>query len=298
MNRPTITRCADQLSEWIQRGAGQGQWQEPSQQLYRHLVAPYQAALSDSAIDTLVFVSDPTLRNMPLAALHNGETFLIEDYALAITSSLNLVDPRPMSQTNPRLLLAGISEAVQGEQALPNVASELAAIQALYGGDVLLNQAFTTEQLAQQMQQRPYNMVHIASHARFFTDSQQGFLLTHDQKLSLKQLRHIIQPLKYRQQPLELLVLSACESASGSHEAQLGLAGVALKAGARSAMGSLWLMDDAGTAHLMESFYQHLTEVNTTKAQALRQAQLTLLKSDRFDHPMYWSGFLLMDNWL
>jgi CHAT domain-containing protein len=93
-------------------------------------------------------------------------------------------------------------------------------------------------------------------------------------------------------------VLSACQTAAGNDDASLGLAGLGIKAVARSAMGSLWSIDDQATARLIESFYSELKKPNTSKAQALRQAQIHMLDSGVYTHPFFWSAFLLINNWL
>ncbi|HUR59944.1 MAG TPA: CHAT domain-containing protein, partial [Opitutaceae bacterium] len=111
-------------------------------------------------------------------------------------------------------------------------------------------------------------------------------------------LRRAIAAGKLREEPLELLVLSACHTASGDERAALGLAGVALASGARSALASLWAVSDESTAFLMTRFYEYLARDGMTKAAALRQAQLDLSREDRFSHPAYWAAFLLIGNWL
>ena len=98
--------------------------------------------------------------------------------------------------------------------------------------------------------------------------------------------------------PIELLVLSACETAQGDQRAALGLAGVALRARARSTVASLWQVSDGSTAKFMKDFYQELNTKNTTKAEALRQAQIRFLNDNYNQHPYYWAAFILSGNWL
>jgi len=273
---------------------------EPAQNLYQWLIAPYEDYLEDAGITTLVFVPGGELRSVPMAALHDGRDFAVRKYALAVTPILALTDPQPLDRKEPRLLLAGISESVAGAAPLPYVPGELDAIQGLFGGRVLLDDGFTTESFIQGMEDRELDIVHIASHGVFTGNPDKSFLLTHDGRISMNELSNHIGRTKFRETPLELLVLSACETAIGDDRAALGLAGVAINAGARSALGSLWAISDPATARLIESFYGELQNENLSRAAALRSAQLSLLDSedDEFQHPYYWSAFLLISNWL
>ena len=264
------------------------------QALYRWLVEPYAHQLDDTR--TLVFVPDGPLRTIPLAALHDGEDYLIRNHRVVITPGLALTDPRPLDR-QAKFLLAGVSEPVQAFPALPAVDREIKSVQKLYGGRVLLNQAFTETQFEQALN-TPVSVVHIASHAQFTGDAESSFLLTYDGRLSMSDLDHALGMTRFRKQPLELLVLSACQTAAGNERAALGLAGVGIKAGARSALGSLWSINDDAAATLITAFYRHLKDVDTSKAQALQNAQQALLADQRFAHPFYWSPYILINNWL
>ena len=172
---------------------------------------------------------------------------------------------------------------------------ELGSISDAYGGRMLLDAEFTRARFESAMADRQPAIVHIASHGQFTGDPATSFLLTHDGVLSMSELE---QSVSARSIPLELLVLSACETAAGDDRAALGLAGVGLRAGARSAVGSLWNVSDAATALLFEDFYGRLHAPGTSRAAAMRAAQQELLDSDRFNHPFFWSGFLLINSWL
>jgi CHAT domain-containing protein len=124
-------------------------------------------------------------------------------------------------------------------------------------------------------------------------------VLTYDTKLTLNNLESLIRPSQYRGQPVELLVLSACQTAAGDDRAALGLAGVAVKAGARSALASLWFVNDQSTSALIAEVYQQMRRSPPiSKAHALQAAQVKLLNDRRYRHPCYWSPFLLIGNWL
>jgi CHAT domain-containing protein len=269
-----------------------------AQQLYTWLIQPLVADLTALSIQTIVFVPDGALRTLPLAALHDGQQFLIEKYALAITPSLTLTEPRPLPRHRVPLLAAGVAAAIDNFPALPRVAEELRKIQALYDGAILLDAEFNPESLDKMVRRGDFGIVHIASHGQFAAEAAQSFLLTAHGKLTLEQLAQTVGRLRFRTQPLELLTLSACETAQGDDRAALGLAGIAIKAGARSALGTLWLVADEAAALLMTEFYRHLQTPGISRAHALRQAQLTLLQQPQYAEPFFWAPFLLINNWL
>jgi filamentous hemagglutinin family protein len=271
---------------------------QQGQQLYEYLVQPYEEMLQKRGIKTLVFVPDGALRTIPLAALHNGIDYIVRDYAIAVTSSLALTDPQPLAAREHKVLLAGVSEAVNGMSALNAVPQELKTIHQLLGGKVLLNEKFTEQSFTESVRDKDISIIHIASHAEFSTDHRNSFLQTYDAPLNTEQLYQVLSATKYRERSLELLVLSACQTASGSGQAELGLAGAGIKAGARSAMGSLWNINDAATAMLIENFYTQFSIHHRSKAESLRQAQLSVLDDPLYANPFYWSAFLLIDNWL
>jgi len=152
--------------------------------------------------------------------------------------------------------------------------------------------------LERALETEPYSAVHIASHASFGENSDDSFILTHDGQISLDQLAAYVGLFRFREKPLDLLMLSACETAAGDDRAALGLSGIAVKAGARSAVGSLWPVNDEAASVLVEHFYQGLHEPGLSRAQALRRAQLAQLADRRYRHPAYWAPFILISNWL
>lgn len=269
-----------------------------AQHLYNWLVHPLEADLARWHIQTVVFVPDGALRLLPLAALHDGQRFLIEKYALAITPSLTLTEPRSLPRDKVQVLAAGMASAVEGFPPLPRVLEELRGIQRLYGGALLLDQDFGPDSLDTTLRQGQFGIVHIAAHGQFAPDAEQSFLLTAQGRLTMPRLSQIVGRLRFREQPLELLALSACETARGDDRAALGLAGVAIQAGARSALATLWLVADDAAAVLMTEFYRNLQDPNVSRARALQQAQATLLKHPQYADPFFWAPFLLINNWL
>jgi CHAT domain-containing protein len=275
------------------------QYYPHARQLYDWLIRPIAAELEKYQVETLVIVPDGALSTIPLAALHDGERFLVARYALATTPGLTLTDPRPIEGGRAQVLLNGLTDSVQGFPPLPHVAEELQGIHAIYGGTVLQNKAFTIPNMVKGLEATPYTIVHIASHAQFNRDIDKTFLLTYEDKLSMGRLEQFLGLSKFRaNNAVELLTLSACETAAGDDRAALGLAGLAIKAGARSALASLWVVNDPAAAAMVSQFYRELQTPGASKASALRQAQLKLLEDPRYRHPNYWSAFLLIGNWL
>jgi CHAT domain-containing protein len=281
---------------------------EPCQDLYDWLVRPYVQDLDDT-ITTLVFVPDGILRTIAVAALHDGRHFLVEKFQLAIAPALTMVEPKPLDKTAPNALLAGVSEAItfpQGSvepdehyRALKKVPAELREVQNLFGGQTLLNADFSRKRFATALNETTPSIIHIASHAHFSDNYRESFILAYNQKILIDELENLIGLARFRDDPIELLMLSACETAAGDERAALGLAGVAVKAGARSAIGSLWSIADEPAYELVAKFYYNLKHrPGCSKAEALRLAQIDLLKSNMYAHPRHWSGFILVNNWL
>jgi CHAT domain-containing protein len=270
-----------------------------AQHLYQWLIAPLESTLQAEKIDTLVFVPDGVLRTIPLAALHDGNRFLIDRYAIAVSPSLTLTDPNHFTWAKTTLLIAGLSEGMQGFSELDNVQDEVTSISYLTEKSVvLLDKDFTVERFSENLQKNPFSIVHIASHAQFDSDPRKTFLLTYEGNLTMNKLEQLIRLGNLRDEPMALLTLSACQTAVGDDQAALGLAGVAIKAGARSALATLWFIDDKATNMLIKNFYEQLKKNGLSKAKALQNAQKFLFKTERYKHPAFWAPFLLIGNWL
>ncbi len=269
-----------------------------AQKVYDWVVRPLEKDLLSLKIHTLVMVPDGELRTIPMAALHDGKEFLIQKYALAVTPGMSLTDPKPFNREGVNLLAMGLSEGVQGWAALPNVATELETLTELYGGTLLLNDEFVDSAVEENMKGKLFTLVHIASHGFVEADAQKSFILTYDGKIRMDRLAELIGLLRFRESPIELLTLSACQTAAGDYRAALGLAGVAVKAGARSALATLWFIDDKASSELIAEFYRELKKPDITKAVALQHAQVKILKNPEQAHPSFWAPFLLINNWL
>ena len=269
-----------------------------AQQLYDWLLRPLGDDLRRLNVDTLIFVPDGALRTIPMSALHDGQQFLISQYAVAMTPGLDLTDPQPINRTRAQLLSSGLTKGVQGFPPLPHVAEEMKSIQSLFKGEQLLDKNFVTSRLEKELEDGRYSILHIATHGQFATDVNQSFLLTFDDRLTMSQLERLVGLFRFRQDPLELLTLSACQTGVGDDRAALGLAGIAVKAGARSALATLWYINDEASSELISEFYRRLHDTTISKARALQLAQLKLLADGLYEHPAYWSAFLLLNNWL
>ena len=272
-----------------------------SKQLYRWLIAPAEAVLTQSNVDTLVFVLDGELRNVPMAALYDGSHYLIEKYAVALNPGLQLATPKSLSNAPIKAVAAGLSDPPKPFQdfaPLPGIRAELASLpQAGVQTHTLLNQSFTRNGLARQMTENLPNVVHLATHGKFSSRLEDTYLLAYDGRIGVDQLGELLRAQQAPANSISLLVLSACETAAGDSRAALGLAGVAIQSGARSTLASLWSIDDESTAFFIKTFYTALRQPNATKAKALQQAQIALMQKIP-DSPALWSPYVLVGDWL
>ncbi|MCL1468932.1 CHAT domain-containing protein [Argonema galeatum] len=297
-------------------------YRKSSQELYQLLIARIEPVLKQQGITNLIIVPDVTIRSLPIAALHDGQQFLIEKYSLAIMPSFSLTKPHYVNISNSPILAMGASTFPQSadQKPLPAVSIELATITANTNlSQLFLNQDFTLDNLKTKHSTGNFGIVHLATHAAFEpNDRKNSYIQLWDTKLQLPQMKE----LEWNNPQIELLVLSACQTAIGDQQAELGFAGLALQAGVKSAVATLWSSDDIGTLALIAEFYQQLKQ-GRTRAEALRQAQIAILtgrvsiengnlllsngtsiplqeiaKSNnlKFDHPYYWSAFTVIGN--
>ncbi|MFB2771886.1 CHAT domain-containing protein [Pelatocladus sp. BLCC-F211] len=269
-----------------------------SKSLYQLLITPIKNYLPTSG--TLVFVPDTYFQNFPFALLHDGKKYLVESYSISIALSSDFSQPVALSPEYLKLLAAGISQInpnlkdpliPKNLTPLPEVETELTKIKQNATSTLeLLNAEFTSERLKKQVQKTNFPILHISTHGQFSSDPEQTFILAWDKPINVREFDFL---LRNNQKAIELLVLSACQTAKGDKRSALGIAGVAVQAGALSTLASLWLVDADSTAQLMGEFYKGLNNRLST-AEALRQAQLTLLKHPKYNHPYYWSPFILI----
>ncbi|HEY9668874.1 MAG TPA: CHAT domain-containing protein, partial [Coleofasciculaceae cyanobacterium] len=291
----------------------------PAQQMYRLLVAPIESDLQQLHINNLAYIMDTGLRSIPLAAMHDGKQFLIERYSIGLMPSLSLTDTRYSDVRNSSVLAMGI-EKFADKSDLAFVPVELSAItNQLWSGKSFLDNAVTLSNFQAARDSQPFGIIHIATHTEYLPGKpKQSYLQLWDSQLQLKQLRQM----GLHKPPVELLVLSACCTALGDEQNELGFAGLATQAGAKSVLASLWYVSDEGTLGLMTEFYSQLKQV-PLKAEALRLTQLAMLKGEvrleqgklvtnrgsfplppniasrgnmDFTHPSYWSAFTMIGN--
>lgn len=270
-----------------------------SQQIYNWLIKPAEIDLNKSNVTTLVFIPDGLLRNIPMSALYDGEKYLIEKYSIALSPGLQLF-PQGLQQKNLRMLVAGLTEARQGFNSLPGVATEIEKIsQKITTSKVLVNQNFTRDSFTIALNNQDFPIVHLATHGQFSSNPDETFLLTWGDRISIQDFDSLFQKRRVGiLEPIELLVMSACQTAEGDNRATLGLAGFALRSGAKSTVGSLWSVSDIATTELMIAFYQQLATGKMSKAEALKNAQIQVMHNPIYQHPYFWSSFVLIGNWL
>ncbi|MBD2194001.1 MULTISPECIES: CHAT domain-containing protein [Calothrix] len=288
-------------------------FKKQSQQLYNWLIKPFETELEitsnreQSQIKNLVFILDGSLRNLPMSMLYGGKKYLIERYAVSVTSGLQLLEPKPLKRENLNVLIAGATDAPSFQKAglgtIESVALELTGIkQRVPHSQILENKKFIQENIRQEINSRPFNVVHLATHGKFSSNPEETYILDWQAQIRVKDLNELLR-LDYSRmhKPIELLILSACETARGDNRAALGLAGIAISAGARSTLAAVWQVNDASTAEFMIRFYQELNKPQITKAEALRNVQLAFLHqfpNTNFHRPYHWASFILVGNWL
>ncbi len=272
-----------------------------SKEIYDWIILPAEETLTANEIATLVFVLDGQFRRIPMAALHDGKQYLLEKYGVALTPGMRLLGPHLQDIKPPeplRALMLGLTESRGGFAALPGVKTELEQVANRVNAEVLFDQDFTQAKLATEIDRVPFPVLHLATHGQFSSNLEETFLLAWDQKISISDLDNLLRSRRDKSEPVELMVLSACQTAEGDDRAALGLAGMAIRSGARSTLATLWSVNDSSTAALVTEFYQELSNADLTKAEALRRAQIKILQKPEYSHPYYWSPFVLIGNWL
>ncbi|MEM9944576.1 MAG: CHAT domain-containing protein [Cyanobacteria bacterium P01_D01_bin.36] len=311
----TTTDFNNTLITSVRRGTDH--YLEPAQQLYEWLIQPIEDELGPGAVDTFLFSMDSGLRSIPIAALHDGQQFLVENYSVGMVPSLSLMDAEYQPIEKKQVLAMGASD-FDTLQPLPAVPAEIETIGQLWQSQKFLNESFTLQNLIQQQSQNPAQIIHLATHAEFNSgDANSSYIQLWNEQLQLSD----IHTLGWAQPAVDLLVLSACRTALGNPEAEMGFAGLSIATGVKSALASLWSVSDLGTLALMGEFYDQL-RTESTKSEALQQAQLSMLHgdirvesgqlfSDRtrstlalpsalsdsnpdLSHPYYWSGFTMI----
>jgi CHAT domain-containing protein len=326
---------------------------ESAQRFYRWFVGPFEEDLSKWGVHELVVVPDGTLRLIPFAALHDGNHFVAERYAVSTVTGLTMTEAGVGRKSQNLSLLAGLSSpgpvvntlismgfmessasgraaarravaqlpvtatqspsaaqppigaqvgaesasaaALRYELALPGVKTEIEELSALGKSKPLMNDDFTVARFESEVATGRYRMIHVASHGFFGDSAHDSFLMAFDDVIRMDDLQRVIADKNTQGGAIELLTLSACETAEGNDRAPLGFAGAAIRARARSVVGTLWAVSDEAAGQFMEAFYSDMRQHG--KAQAFAAAQRSLIGSPRFSHPFYWAPIVLIGNW-
>jgi len=250
----------------------------PVRQLYRLLLEPVRAELAAAGVTTLLISADPGLQAVPFAALHDGKTYVGESFALALTPSLGLMPlDAPLNRGSGQQMAAGASR-FEGLSPLPLVPQEVSQVASASKGQApstYLNEQFTPQVLISKAGDSTVDQVHVATHAEFLPGGpSKAKLFTGTSAMSLTEFASLRQ--RREGAPLQLFVLSACRTALGDRDSELGFAGLALQAGSRSAVGTLWYVDDVATSAFFIQFYRYLAK-GYPKADALQATRQDLI---------------------
>ncbi|MEE3717321.1 CHAT domain-containing protein [Tumidithrix elongata RA019] len=277
-----------------------------SPKLYGVLIKPIEADLKQANATTILYAPDGILRYIPLSALYDGKQWLVEKYRVNNLIAYSLFDPDSKPQSNIRIF-AGAFGGKKGENrfganGLPATIPEVENIQTSFPNTTkLVDQDFTAQ--ASKAKVSGNAIVHFATHAKFISGSPlDSYVLFGDgSKVTLAEIN------EWQLKDADLVVLSACETGVGSlgNGAEiLGFGYQVQRAGAKASIASLWTVSDGGTQLLMEALYGNLQKGNTSMSTSLREAQLSMIRRSvkqgeiNFNHPYYWSAFVLIGNGL
>lgn len=267
-----------------------------AQPLYDWLIRPLESELSAQEIDTLIIAPDAGLRLIPFSALHDGEHFLIEKYAVVTVPAISLTDVSDAARVHIRVLFNGLSE--EATPPLPGVKKLSENIREITnGGRFLIDEDFTLDNIRQEFSSADYSSVVMATHGIFGGSPQETYLQTSDGRLTMDDLESLIRSGSIQGRTPELLTLNACQTAMGDERAALGLGGIAVKAGVKSVLATLWSVTDKSAALAVTEFYRNLM-AGMSKAKALQAAQKKMIAEGTYRHPAYWAPFLLIGNWM
>ena len=275
-------------------------FKEPSLQLYNLLIKPIEAELAQLNTKTILYAPDGQLRYIPITALYDGKQLLVEKYQISNLIAYTLSDFTPQPQNAPNILAGAFGgkagDRKFGQTALPATVREVQAIANSFQNSVtLIEEQFSRKAIESKF--KKHNILHLATHAEFNIGApDQSFIIFgNGDKIRLNEITDWQIP------NIDLIILSACQTGLGklgSGVEILGFGYQVQKAGAKQAIASLWKVDDNQTSVLMTAFYAELQKGNVTATEALRRAQVSLIKSKDYNHPYYWSAFFAIGNGL
>lgn len=279
-------------------------WRAASRQLYDLLIKPIESELKPGSI--LAVVPDGALRALPFSALLDDDNrFLVQRTRVSVAPSLAYSQPGGLQEGRRQDLVAA---SLEMEVTLPagyfeklngtaNEARKAAFVDGKRISRALFIDNFKKVDLVDALTREQVDVLHLATHASFNGRSDRAFIVANGEMILLSELRQILAQNRTRGEELDLLVLSACETAVGDDEASMGLAGAAVQAGARSVIASLWPVNDTGTAQLMSNFYEQYRAGNS-KSASLREAQLSMIAAGGSNaNPNIWAAFTLLGAW-
>lgn len=266
-----------------------------SQNIYNLLLRPIMSELKDAKVSTLVFINDGILRNIPMTALYDGNQFLIQKYVILNSLGFNLNIALKKQIQKHQALIFGLAAEIPPFDPLPYVKNETQAVQNILGRKRFLDKNFTVESLEKQIQEQGYPIVHIATHGLFAGTARQTFLQAFDRQISLKEFERVLRN-RSQKNPINLLTLSACQTAAGDNRATLGIAGLAARNGISHVVASLWAVNDRDILPLIEDFYTILKQPGISEIDALRKAQLNYLLNGSTNQPSIWANFILVSS--
>ncbi len=299
-------------------------YQDTARQLYDLLLKPAEEQLRGRK--TLCIVPDRGLWELPFQALQpRTGVHLIEDYTLFYAPSLSVLREVPKQRgsatrnSSHKTLLAfgnpqlngGPAERLRGDDAetrfgpLPEAETEVKTLARLYG--TANSKVFIGSEAREgvvKTEAPKYEVLHFATHGLLDNRNPMFSYLTLAQTAGdpnedgLLEAREIINMDLHA----KLAVLSACQTARGwvgAGEGVIGMSWALFVSGVPTTVASQWKVDSASTTSLMIDFHRRLRMRRAnTKAEALRQATLVLLRSERYRHPFYWAGFVMIgDGW-
>jgi CHAT domain-containing protein/Flp pilus assembly protein TadD len=333
--RRTVKISKEQLETLISgfisglRDPSSEDFREPSIQLYNLLIKPIEAELVQFNAKTILYAPDGQLRYIPIAALYDGKQWLVEKYQISNIIAYTLSDFSPQPKNTPNILAGAFGKGNHkfGEKPLAPLPATITEVQAIansfQNAVTLIEDQFSRQAIESKF--KNHNILHLATHAEFNTGApDQSFIIFgNGDKIRLNEITEWLIP------NIDLIVLSACQTGVGKLGDGVEILGFGYqvqKAGAKQAIASLWLVDDAGTQTLMQAFYKELQKGDVPAAEALRKAQIALIKSDQsnnqrgtdssgrtgikivgtvpntykghLSHPYYWSAFFAIGNGL
>jgi filamentous hemagglutinin family protein len=277
--RSRVTAIAQQFQQSLSQDprSRTTEYQPSGQQLYQWLIQPVESELKTRGVETLVFIMDDGLRSLPVAALSNGNQFLVEQYNLGMMPSLTLTSPVYTNVRSTEVLAMGASTIPQDSRLqCPAVETEISSILQpnLWQGTSFLNQAFTVAALKARPQRQSYGIVHLTAPVTFAADGKSSLELW-DGSVPLQQLRSF----SWNLPSAKLLVLNACQMQATGTAGELGFMGLAAQSSVPSVLSNRWSVTQDGSLALISTFYRQLRQA-PIKAEALRQAQLAMLRGE------------------